>query len=250
MGYLVQAASADDVCLVFGAGSEIALAIVRKLASVGFRFIFVNRSPIEAEKHGLPPGTIVATYYGVDYTDAQAAAGQLRNVISESTFTHMLVCQGVMHGSPYKDSDIVDMYMCNLVSIALILETLLRTQVRPREVIVVGSIAGDRGKEKNPVYDSSKAGLEVLSQGYRQRLAHRNTKLLFVKPGNVSTRMTKDKFTNWTFAPPERIAADIYRAMNRGGGVLYTPRLWRVVMFVVRMLPEAWFVRMGLGRAN
>ena len=118
------------------------------------------------------------------------------------------------------------------------------------QVIVVGSIAGDRGKEKNPVYDSSKAGLEVLCQGYRQRFAHRNTRLLFVKPGNVSTRMTKDKAKDWTFSRPERIASDVYRAMDRGGGVIYSPRIWGAVMFVIRKLPETLFVKMGFGRAN
>jgi decaprenylphospho-beta-D-erythro-pentofuranosid-2-ulose 2-reductase len=247
---LVRGGSADEVCLVVGAGSEIALATVRKLASVGFRFILVNRSPIDAQIHGLSPEAIIATHYGVDYTATSAVADRLRTVLRQNSFSHVLVCQGVAHRGDYDDSEIVEMYACNLVSVALILETLLRTAPQPREVIVIGSIAGDRGKEKNPVYDSSKAGLEILCQGYRQRLAHTNTKLLFVKPGNVSTRMTEDKVKNWTFVRPERIADDIYKAMNRGGGVIYTPRIWGLVMFLIRMIPETLFVKMGLGRAN
>jgi NAD(P)-dependent dehydrogenase (short-subunit alcohol dehydrogenase family) len=250
MDLSAQAASDGDVCLVFGAGSEIALAIARKLASAGFRLVLVNRSPIDVEKHGLPPEAIVATHYGVDYTDAEAVADQLRTVLGRSGLSHVLICQGVMHTGRYDDSEIVEMYMCNVVSVALMLEALFRTELRPREVIVVGSIAGDRGKEKNPVYDSSKAGLEVLCQGYRQRFAHRNTRLLFVKPGNVSTRMTKDKAKDWTFSRPERIASDVYRAMDRGGGVIYSPRIWGAVMFVIRKLPETLFVKMGFGRAN
>jgi decaprenylphospho-beta-D-erythro-pentofuranosid-2-ulose 2-reductase len=246
----VRGDSGDEVCLVFGAGSQIALATVRKLASVGFRFILVNRSPIHAEKHGLSPEAIIATHYGVDYTSAPAVADQLRTVLRQNSFSHVLICQGVVHGGDYDDSQIIEMYACNLVSVALILEAFLRTALQPREVVVIGSIAGDRGKEKNPVYDSSKAGLEILCQGYRQRLAHKNTKLLFVKPGNVSTPMTEDKIKNWTFARPERIADDIYKAMNKGGGVIYTPRLWGLVMFVIRMIPETLFVKMGLSRAN
>jgi decaprenylphospho-beta-D-erythro-pentofuranosid-2-ulose 2-reductase len=186
----------------------------------------------------------------VDYTAAPAVADQLRTVLSQNTFSHVLICQGVMHNGDYNDSQIIEMYACNLVSVALILEALLRTALRPREVIVIGSIAGDRGKEKNPVYDSSKAGLDILCQGYRQRLDHRNTKLLLVKPGNVSTPMTEGKIKNWTYSRPERIANDICKSMNRGGGVIYTPRLWRLVMFVIRVIPESVFVKMGLGRAN
>jgi hypothetical protein len=47
-------------------------------------------------------------------------------------------------------------------------------------------------------------------------------------------------------AKPERVAADIERALLRRCDVMYTPWLWRWIMAVVGMIPEAIFKRLKL----
>ncbi len=37
---------------------------------------------------------------------------------------------------------------------------------------------------------------------------------------------------------PDAVAADVVRAIDRGQPVVYTPRIWRAVMFVIRLLPR------------
>ena len=39
---------------------------------------------------------------------------------------------------------------------------------------------------------------------------------------------------------PDRVAADIERAIARGRRVVYTPWFWRPIMTVIRLLP--WFL--------
>ena len=44
---------------------------------------------------------------------------------------------------------------------------------------------------------------------------------------------------------PDRVAKDILRALERGADVVYTPPIWRLVMLVVRLLPERLFKKLS-----
>ena len=61
-------------------------------------------------------------------------------------------------------------------------------------LIVVGSVAGDRGRQSNYVYGAAKGGLGILIQGIAHRLANRGStaRAVLVKPGFVDTPMTAD----------------------------------------------------------
>jgi short-subunit dehydrogenase len=48
------------------------------------------------------------------------------------------------------------------------------------------------------------------------------------------------------WAQPDRVAADIVRALERRRAVLYTPWFWRVILLIVRALPRAIFHRTSL----
>ena len=44
-------------------------------------------------------------------------------------------------------------------------------------------------------------------------------------------------------ATPEAVAEDIYRGWRKGRNVLYSKPVWRLVMLIIRLLPEALFKR-------
>ena len=44
---------------------------------------------------------------------------------------------------------------------------------------------------------------------------------------------------------PEQVARDVVRAIDRGTPVLYTPRIWALVMFVIRLLPRFIMRKIG-----
>ena len=69
--------------------------------------------------------------------------------------------------------------------------------------------------------------------------------MLTVKPGFVDTPMTAH-LPEMPFAVgPDRVARDILRALERGADVVYTPLIWRLVMLVVRLLPEKLFKKLS-----
>lgn len=104
---------------------------------------------------------------------------------------------------------------------------------------VFSSVAGDRGRKPVAIYGSSKAGLshylESLDHTYREQ----GLVTLCVKPGFIKTTATADLKPPPFAGEPEQVARDLIRAIERGKPVLYTPRIWALVMWVIRLLPRS-----------
>jgi short-subunit dehydrogenase len=112
------------------------------------------------------------------------------------------------------------------------------------QIVAIGSVAGDRGRATNYAYGAAKGALEIFLSGLRQRLHKHGVQVLLVKPGFVDTPMTAAFQKGPLWASPERVARDIVRAMAKGKSVIYTPWWWRWIMLVIRLIPEALFVRL------
>ena len=113
----------------------------------------------------------------------------------------------------------------------------------------VSSVAGDRGRQSNYLYGSTKAALSAYLQGLRNRLHPAGVRVLTVKPGFVDTAMTWGKLKNPTsplVAQPDRVAADIDRAIRYRRDVIYTPWFWWPIMRIVKSIPEGVFKRLKM----
>lgn len=115
-------------------------------------------------------------------------------------------------------------------------------------LIVLGSVAGDRGRASNYIYGAAKGGLGILVEGIAHRLARGGARAVLIKPGFVDTPMTASiakKGLLW--AKPEAIARAIVKAGQGGTGpVVYAPGFWRWVMWVIRFMPAFLFHRTRL----
>jgi short-subunit dehydrogenase len=114
-------------------------------------------------------------------------------------------------------------------------------------IVGISSVAGDRGRKANYIYGSSKAAFSAYLSGLRNRLFESKVQVLTVKPGFVATKMTAgldlpEKLT----ANPEDVANDIYTAQQKSKDVLYTKGIWRLVMLIIKHIPEFIFKRMSL----
>lgn len=113
-------------------------------------------------------------------------------------------------------------------------------------IVVIGSVAGDRGRASNYVYGAAKAGLAVFLDGLRHRLHASGVNVVIVKPGFVDTPMTRNFAKGLLWTSPESVARGIVRAIDRRCGVVYLPGFWRYVMAGIRALPERIFLRSRL----
>lgn len=242
--------------VIFGATSAIAQALARRYADEGAQFFLVGRNPerlaaVEADlgvRGAKPVATAVA-----DLADAGAHAALVKRAHAALGAIDLVV---VAHGTlPDQTACIQDADLAlreiagNFLSHASILThvaNVLEAQGHGT-LVVLGSVAGDRGRRANYVYGSAKAGLGTFVEGLRHRLAARGVTVVLVKPGTVDTPMTAEfPKTGPLWSTPQRVADDIRAGIERGSAVVYTPWYWRWIMRTIRALPDAIFKRLSI----
>ena len=137
----------------------------------------------------------------------------------------------------------------NYMGVVSILEIIAADFYRRKSgfIIVISSVAGERGRQSNYIYGSAKGALTVYLSGLRNRLYRRNVHVMTVLPGFVRTKMTQhldlpEKLVSRT----DVVAQDIYRAHLKGRDVVYTRCFWRLIMLLVKVIPEKLFKRLRL----
>ncbi|HAY47197.1 MAG TPA: short-chain dehydrogenase [Gammaproteobacteria bacterium] len=114
-------------------------------------------------------------------------------------------------------------------------------------LVGVSSVAGERGRASNYVYGSAKAGFTAFLSGLRNRLSQHNVNVITVLPGFVNTRMTAGmQLPIALTAQPSDVAASIVAASAQGKNIIYLKPIWRLIMLVIKSIPEKLFKRMTL----
>lgn len=113
-------------------------------------------------------------------------------------------------------------------------------------IVVIGSVAGDRGRQSNYVYGTAKGAISIFLQGIRNRLYKSGVSVITVKPGFVDTPMTKsfNKGVLWT--SPGDVASAIKKAIDTHKNIAYIPKFWFPIMLTIKAIPEAIFKRLSL----
>jgi hypothetical protein len=114
-------------------------------------------------------------------------------------------------------------------------------------LVGISSVAGERGRASNYVYGSAKAGFTAFLSGLRNRLAKTGVHVVTVLPGFVATAMTEgmDLPARLT-AEPEEVGAAVVKAVGSGRNVIYVRPVWRIVMGVIKAIPEPVFKKTSL----
>ena len=114
-------------------------------------------------------------------------------------------------------------------------------------MIVLSSVAGERGRQSNFIYGSSKAALTAYLSGLRNYLYSRRVHVLTIKPGFMDTKMTEGLPLNPRLtATPKQAADAIYRAYSKNKNTAYVLPVWGVIMTVIRNIPEFIFKKLKL----
>ena len=118
---------------------------------------------------------------------------------------------------------------------------------RSGTLIVLSSVAGDRGRQSNFIYGSAKAGLSAYLSGLRNYLFSRKVHVLTVKPGFMDTKMTEGLSLNPALTATPKEAADaIYKAFKKKKNIAYVLPVWSVIMLIINNIPEFIFKKLKL----
>jgi short-subunit dehydrogenase len=236
------------VLLVLGGASDIGRATAATFAAKGWRIQLAGR---DGEALAREAGDIAArtgaavTVHRFDVLDTAAFAAFVDGL---PVLPDAVLCVVGLLGDQRRaetDLDYATLVMrSNFEGPALILGLLAeRFAARGAGTIIgVSSVAGDRGRASNYVYGSAKAGFTAVLSGLRNRLARHGVHVLTVKPGFVRTRMTDGmKLPALLTAQPNEVGGAIERAVTRARNEIYVAPVWRLVMAIIRAIPESIF---------
>ena len=239
--------------LVLGGSSAIARAFARVAAESGSDVILAGRDLEDLERTARD----LSVRYGrraealpFDATDFTSHAGFVERVRGRARKLDVMLAFGLMPNQTAIDADpalgleTIAATYGGAASVLLHLAPVLEAQGEGR-VVVIGSVAGDRGRLKNYVYGSAKAGLHAFAQGLRARLFRAGVQVTTVKPGFIDTGMTFGMKTGPLMASPEACALAGLRLARRGREVAYYPPIWRVIMLIIKLIPEPLMKRMS-----
>lgn len=107
---------------------------------------------------------------------------------------------------------------------------------------VIGSVAGDRGRNSNYIYGASKSAIETYLQGLRHHFAlnKKSISVSLIKPGPTVSPLTLDLPKN-KLAKAEDVAKIIVKGVRKGQKIIYAPAKWRLIMTIIRLLPDFIF---------
>jgi NAD(P)-dependent dehydrogenase (short-subunit alcohol dehydrogenase family) len=189
--------------------------------------------------------------FDVDFTIAAvppalaAMAGKLGGL------DHVILAYGILGEQALAEKDlaaaqaIIDVNFRSAAVWTLAVAELLEGQGKG-SLVVLGSVAGDRGRRANYIYGAAKAGLSTLVEGISHRFRGTGPRAVIVKPGPTDTAMTAGMTKGGPlWATPEVVAGVVRKAADSGGPVVYAPARWRPIMAIIRMIPAPIFNKMN-----
>lgn len=241
--------------LIIGATSAIAEATARQWAARGDALFLVGRrtSQLDTIADDLRiRGAASVACFTMDACDTSAHAAMLE--AAENALGGLdvaLIAHGSLPDQKACEASVeltlkeIDTNALSVIALATRLAEGFEKQGRG-SLAVISSVAGDRGRQSNYVYGAAKGMVSLFMQGLRNRLAKKGVQVVTIKPGFVDTPMTAAFPKGALWAKPEAIARGIVRAVDRNADEVYLPGFWRLIMFIIRHIPERVFKKLSL----
>lgn len=240
--------------IILGSNSEIAQAFVEKVLQAGEKYstIFLFTSDRETSEK-------FAKHIEVKYLQQSEIFDlDLVKEVNYVDFDHLtsdlLFCATGYLGESTEEGlynsrntdKVIDINYAKLVPVLNFFAERMERQ-RSGTMIVLSSVAGDRGRQSNFIYGSAKAGLTAYLSGLRNYLYGRKVHVMTVKPGFMATKMTEGLPLNPKLtATPKQAAESIYSAYKNKKNVAYVLPVWWLTMAVIRNIPEFIFKKLKL----
>lgn len=244
--------------LIVGATSAVAEALARRLVGRGWNLFLAARDSgaverLAADLRVRGGTTIVTGSFDASRLETMPDTWNAAVAAFPQGLDGIIVCHGHLPDerdrllTAEESRRTIDV---NFTSVVLLLGMAAHYFSDRREgfIAAISSVAGDRGRQSNFCYGSAKAGLTAFLGGLRNRLHSRNVHVLTVKPGIIASPMTQglEVGPRPLVTTPERVAADIERALVGRRDEVYSPWFWRPIMALIRWIPEPIFKRLSL----
>lgn len=233
--------------------SDIGRSIAHTYGKAGWSLVLAARHPSRLDQDAadlhLRYGVAVVTV-AFDVTDTRSHKTFMDHMVGlPETVICVVGLLGMQADAARNWPDAERILLTNYVGpVSILGEVANRMEARGHGCLIgISSVAGDRGRASNYLYGSAKAGLSAFLSGLRNRLDGVGVRVITVKPGFVETAMTRGMpLPKLLTAQPEEVAQAIFSAQLRGRDVIYVRAVWRVIMLIIRLIPEGIFKRLPL----
>ena len=248
----------NKTLLVVGATSGMAEHCSRLWLQSGTvdRLILVARneaklSRVAADLQVRAPSAEIVTCVFDRFNDPIAIKDLIADLVSRSTIEIALVAHGTLPEQSDCQANLGEAnkaLLINGVSPALFAES-LSTHMESQgkgTLVILSSVAGDRGRKSNYTYGAAKGLVTRYVQGLQHRFAGTDIKIVLVKPGPTETPMTAHHSGSIKMASVESVAKTIVEGSEKGKPVIYAPAKWALIMLIVSHLPRFIFNKMDI----
>ncbi|MEU3691679.1 SDR family NAD(P)-dependent oxidoreductase [Streptomyces narbonensis] len=248
--------------LVLGGTSAIGLATARRMIARGVRTVWLAGRPspaLTAAADSLRAlGPVVHTV-PFDALDTDAHEERLGKVFAEGPVDVVLLAFGVLGDQAHDEADpvaavrVAQTNYTGAVSAGLVCAGALQGQGHG-SLVVLSSVAGERARRVDFIYGSSKAGLDVFTQGLGDALYGTGVHVMVVRPGAVRSGAASGRpgsgrsgsgrsgsGRSGFVTTPEAVATAIELGLRRRSETVWVPGSLRMVMAAVRHLPRPLF---------
>lgn len=242
--------------IVVGASSGIGAEIAKQLLSLHSSVTFIARRKSEIEKRITECGTLGSDSKPFiiehDVKNVSEVPALFEKAVADmGGLDEIYFAAGIMHKVSMDEfntaKDIEMMQVNTLGAIAWInLAAAYFSSKGKGKIIGISSIAGDRGRVGNPVYNTSKAALNTYLEALRNRLSRKGTLVMTVKPGFIDTDMTKGMQGLFWLISAEKAAEIILSSADRNKENIYVPWKWSLVALIIKNIPNFIFKKLNV----
>ena len=244
-----QVAGRPARVLLLGGTSEIGLAILAALdAPPDTEVLLAGRDEqrMTAAAKELPYTARTLAYDAVALDTHQAligeafAGGPVDLVISAAG---LLVPQESLERDPLQAGLLVETNFTGHVTTLLAASGRMRTQGHGT-IVVLSSVAAVRPRKANFVYGAAKAGLDAFARGLSDSLHGSGVRLLLVRPGFVTGRMTAGMEAAPLATTPDAVGAAVAAALAGNAASVWVPRPLAGLAVALRLVPRPLWRRL------
>lgn len=248
----------SPLIFITGASSGIGQALAARYYRAGYRLALVARRTQEVQQWALAQGLEADRFkvYAADVCDVDSITAAGRCCLAAQGVPDVVVANaGISVGvdtAIFEDLDVIRRtFATNNIGMAATFQPFIQAMRARRSGTLAGiaSVAGIRGLPGHGAYCASKAAVISYLESLRGELRDADVKVVTVLPGYIATPLTSENRYSMPFLmQPDAFADKAFAAISAGTSYRVIPWQMGVVAKLMRMLPNAVFDRLLVGR--